>query len=124
MEQKTKNIMGKITIYEKLTCTKCRQTLKLLKEAGVSFREIQYYNTPISHEKFKELLKKLNMEASEIMRTGEKIYKELDLKNKDLNEDKLIDIMIKYPDLIQRPIVEKGDKAILGRPPEKVKELL
>ena len=65
----------------------------------------------------------MKIKASEVIRTKEKVYKDLDIKNKNYSEGELIDLMVKYPDLVQRPIIEMGDKAILARPPEKIKEL-
>jgi arsenate reductase len=79
---------------------------------------------PISKTKLKELLKKMGIGASELVRKKEDIYKTLKIAEKNLSEDELVDLMAKHPDLIQRPIVEKGAKAILARPAEKLKEIL
>ena len=116
--------MSKITIYEKSTCTKCRQTLKILQDAGVKYKEVHYYDTPLSPKTIKDLLKKLGMTARELMRTGEKTYRELNLKDENLSEKDLIKAMAANPDLIERPIVVRGNRAVLGRPPENVKELI
>lgn len=113
-----------ITLYQKSTCTKCRQTKRILEEAGVKYEEVSYYDTPLTVEDIKGLLKKLKMKPRELMRTGEEIYKRLDLKNEGLTNDQLIRSMANNPDLIQRPIIVKGKKAVLGRPPENVRELL
>ena len=114
----------KITIYQKPTCTTCRQVYSLLKEAGVDFDSVNYYLEPLPKIKLKELLKKMGIPASELLRTKEPVYKELKLAGKKLTEEETIDLMVKHPDLIQRPIVEKGAKAILARPAEKIKEIL
>jgi arsenate reductase len=98
--------------------------MKILQENGVDFDAINYYVDPIPKKKLKELLKKMNMSAREILRTKEPIYKELQLAQKNLSDDELIDLMVKHPDLIQRPILEQGAKAILARPAERVKEIL
>ena len=116
--------MSRITIYQKPTCTTCRQVYTALKESGVDFEAVNYYVDPISKAKLKELLKKMGMSASELLRKKEDIYKELKLDERELSEDEIINLMMKYPDLIQRPIVEKGNKAILARPAEKLKEIL
>ena len=116
--------MSKITIYQKPTCTTCRQVYTVLKESGVDFEAVNYYLDPISKAKLKDLLHKMRMPASELLRTKEPIYKELKLSGKKLSEDEIIDLMTQHPDLIQRPIVEKGSKAILARPAEKIKEIL
>jgi arsenate reductase len=116
--------MSKITVYQKPTCTTCRQVYAALKESGVDFDAVDYYVEPISKAKLKELLKKMGISARELLRTKEEIYKKLGLSEKKLSEDEIIDLMVKYPDLIQRPIVEKGAKAVLARPAEKLKEIL
>lgn len=90
----------------------------------MDFEKVNYYIDPFSKTKLKSLLKKMNMKPAELMRSKEKIYKELNLKNKDHSDDELIDLMIKHPDLVQRPIIEMEDKAILARPPEKIREFL
>ncbi|MDQ5932917.1 MAG: hypothetical protein QG574_201 [Cyanobacteriota bacterium erpe_2018_sw_21hr_WHONDRS-SW48-000092_B_bin.40] len=114
----------KITVYEKPTCSKCREMAKLLKEAGVDFDKINYYVEPLSQAKITELLKKMDMPARGLLRTSEAIYKELGLAKADLSDKELVALMAKHPDLIQRPIVVRGDKAILGRPTENVQALL
>ena len=114
----------KITVYQKPTCTTCRQVYAALKEKGVDFDAVDYYLDPIPKTKLKELLKKMGMKAPELLRTREDIYKKLKLSGKELPEEEVLDLMVKYPDLIQRPIVEKGAKAILARPAERLKEIL
>lgn len=116
--------MNKITIYQKPTCTTCREVYTALKESGVDFEAVNYYLEPIPKPKLKELLRKMGIKASELLRTKEPIYKELKLAEKKLSEDELIDFLVKYPDLIQRPIVEKGNRVILARPAERLKEIL
>src|SRR5262245_7687779 len=108
----------KVVVYEKPTCTKCRQANAALAEKGVETIRINYYEQPLSHKKLKELLKKMNMKAADVLRDSEPIYRELGLgKKKDqMSDDELIDLMIQHPDLIQRPIVERGDRAVLARP--------
>ena len=112
--------MPTITIYLKPTCTTCRSAYKLLQEAGVNFDTVDYYVEPIPKVKLQELLKKMGIPARALLRTKEPLYADLDLKEKQLSEEEVIDLMIKYPDLIQRPIVEQGAKAILARPPERL----
>ncbi len=113
-----------LTIYEKPTCSKCREMDKLLRERGISFEKINYYIEPLSREKLTELLGKMKMAPRELLRTSEPIYRELGLGKGEFTDDELIDLMIKHPDLIQRPIVERGNRAVLGRPTENVKVLL
>lgn len=116
--------MARITLYQKPTCTTCRQVHAALKESGVDFDSIDYYLDPVSKSKLKELLKKMGIPAAELLRKKEAIYKKLDLAGKKLSEDEIVDLMVKYPDLLQRPIVEKGPKAVLARPAERLKEIL
>jgi arsenate reductase len=115
--------MKNITVYEKPTCTTCKKVAKALIENGVEFEKVNYYIEPFSKSKLQKLLKKMNMKPSELLRKNDKAYKDLDLKNKNYSEEKILDLMIKNPDLVQRPIVEKGDKAILARPAEKIREM-
>jgi arsenate reductase (glutaredoxin) len=114
----------KIVIYQKPTCTTCRQVHAALKESGVDFEAVDYYLDPIPKARLKELLRKMGMKPRELLRTKEAIYKELKLGERDLSDSQLIDLMVEHPDLIQRPIVEKGARAILARPAERLKEIL
>ncbi len=98
--------------------------MTIVKDAGVDFEAINYYIDPIPKKKLKELLSKMKLSARELLRTKEPIYKELKLAEKKLSDDELIDLMVKHPDLIQRPIAEKGSKAILARPADRIKEIL
>ena len=116
--------MPKVTIYQKPTCTTCRQVHKALQESGVDFATVDYYLEPISKTKMKELLSKMGIPAAALLRKSEPLYKELKLSEKELSEDEMLGLMTKYPDLIQRPIVEKGAQAILARPAERLKEIL
>ena len=115
--------MQKITVYEKPTCTTCRKTVNMLNEMGIDFDKVNYYIKPFTKNKLRTLLKKMDMQPSELLRKNEKAYKELDLKNKKYSETQILDLMISDHNLIQRPIVEKGEKAVLGRPVERIKEL-
>jgi len=114
----------KITIYQKPTCTTCRQVYAALKESGVDFDSVNYYTDPLSKTKLKELVNKMGIKATELFRSKEEIYKTLKLAGKDLSDDQAIDLMVKHPDLLQRPIVEKGSRAILARPADRLKEIL
>jgi arsenate reductase len=116
--------MAKIVIYQKPTCTTCRQVYNALKEGGVDFDAVNYYTDPIPKTKLKELLRKMGLTAADLLRTKEPIYKTLNLAGRDLDDDEIVDLMVKHPDLIQRPIVEKGSRAILARPAERLKEIL
>src|SRR5213083_617418 len=97
---------------------------KLLCESGVEFEKINYYLEPLGEKKLRELIKKMGIKPRELLRTSESIYRELELGKKDLSDDEIISLMVKHPDLMQRPIVERGDRAVLGRPTENVRQLL
>jgi arsenate reductase len=114
----------KIVVYQKPTCTTCRQVHAALKESGVDFDAVDYYLEPIPKAKLKDLLRKMGLKARDLLRTKEEIYKRLKLGERDLTEAEIIDLMVEHPDLIQRPIVEKGSRAILARPAERLKEIL
>jgi len=114
----------KVTIYQKPTCTTCRRVFAALKESGVALESVDYYVDPIPKAKLKELLRKMGMKARDLLRTKEEIYKRLKLAVRQVSDEEIVDLMVKYPDLIQRPIVEKGDRAILARPAERLKEIM
>ena len=115
---------ARITIYQKPTCSTCREAVKLVEASGQPFTAVNYYEQPFTKALLKGLLKKAGLSAKDVLRTKEDIYKELGLAKKAVSEDELIDLMLKHPDLIQRPLVEKGEKAILARPAETVKKFL
>ncbi|AKH69049.1 glutaredoxin-dependent arsenate reductase [Spongiibacter sp. IMCC21906] len=112
------------TIYHNPRCSKSRQTLQLLKDNGIEPEVVLYLETPPNANQLKNLLKKLDIPARQLLRKGEQDYKDLGLADQNLTDEQLIDAMLKAPKLIERPIVEKGDKAILGRPPENALELI
>ena len=97
---------------------------KLLRESGVSFEKVNYYIEPLTRKKLTELLRKMNLKPRDLLRKSEPVYKELGLAEGKFSDSELIGLMIEHPDLLQRPIVERGDRAVLGRPTENVKELL
>ena len=114
----------RITVYEKPTCTTCREADRLLRESGVDFEKVNYYIEPISEPKLRELMSKMGIGPRELLRAGETVYKELTLGKREVSDDELIRLMAENPDLIQRPIVERGERAVLGRPTERIRELL
>ena len=116
--------MTKITVYEKPTCTTCRKVAKAFSEQGIDFEKVNYYIKPFTKSKLKKLLNKMSMKPSELLRRNDEAYKKLKPKIAQLTEDEILNLMIKYPNLVQRPIVEKGNRAILARPPERINELM
>jgi arsenate reductase len=97
---------------------------KLLRESGIPYDKVNYYNEHLTRKKLTELVRKMNVKPRDLLRKSEPLYKELGLANDEFSDSELIDLMIEHPDLLQRPIVERGDRAVLGRPIENVKELL
>jgi arsenate reductase len=97
---------------------------RLLRESGVDFEKVNYYTVPLTKSKLTELIRKVKLKPRDLLRKSEPVYRELGLAKGEFSDDEIISLMIKHPDLMQRPIVERGEKAILGRPTENVKELL
>ena len=116
--------MEKLIIYQKPTCSTCRQVVKLAEASGKAYEAINYYERPFTKAKLNELLKKGGMKAKEILRTKEDLYKSKKEEILKMKEDEIVGLMIQHPDLIQRPLVEKGKKVILARPPETLHEVL
>lgn len=115
--------MAPITIYQKPTCSTCRQVLKLVQESGHAFTAVNYYETPLSKTKLKALLNKGGLKAQDVLRTKEEKYKTLGLAKADKSDEELIELMVANPDLLQRPLVEQGQTVILARPADTVKQL-
>lgn len=116
--------MPKVTIYHNPRCSKSRETLRLLEAHHLEPQVIEYLQTPPSASTLKTLLKQLGLNARELMRQKESVYKEEKLNNPSLTEEQLIAAMIQHPILIERPIVVVDQKAVIGRPPENVLELI
>ncbi len=113
----------KLTIWHNPKCSKSRQALEILNEKGVDAEVVKYLETTPSKEEITEVLAKLNISARDLMRTKEDIYKELKLKDVT-DEDALIEAMVQNPKLIERPVVITDKKAVIGRPPEKILDIL
>ena len=115
--------MSTITIYHNPRCSKSRAACTLIAESGVEAEVIDYLTTPPSRDELLVLLGQLGMRASELVRRGETVFKE-NYQGRELSEAQWLDALIAHPILIERPIVVRGAKAVIGRPPEKVLELL
>lgn len=113
-----------VVIYHNPRCSKSRQTLALLQENGVEPEVVEYLKQPPSKHRLKQILKLLGMKPRQLMRRQEAEYKALGLDDESLTQEQLIDAMRENPKLIERPIVVKGDKAAIGRPPEAVLAIL
>lgn len=97
---------------------------KLLRASGVDFEKVNYYHQPLGKKKLTELIRKMKIKPRDLLRTSESVYRELGLSKDDFTDDEIVSLMLEHPDLIQRPIVERGKRAVLGRPVENVKALL
>jgi len=113
-----------VTIYHNPRCSKSRQTLALLEARGITPKVVEYLKHQPSAAELKSILKKLGIEPRELMRQSEQLYVELGLQDRALSDDDLIGLMVANPILIERPIVVSGAKAAIGRPPERILEIL
>ncbi len=116
--------MTDLTLYHNPRCSKSRGALEVLEASGLQPAVVRYLETPPSASELKSLLGKLGITARDLLRSGEDEYKALGLSDTSLSEAQLIEAMVAHPKLIKRPILIAGDKAVIGRPPEKVLELL
>ncbi|MCE0461769.1 arsenate reductase (glutaredoxin) [Pseudomonas uvaldensis] len=116
--------MTDLTLYHNPRCSKSRGALELLEARGLTSTVVHYLDTPLDTAQLERLLGKLGIPARQLLRTGEEQYKALNLADANLTEAQLIAAMAAHPKLIERPILEAGDKAVIGRPPEKILEIL
>ncbi len=115
--------MQNIQIWHNPKCSKSRAAMELLENKKIDANVVEYLEQIPTKEQIKDVLKKLRISAKELLRTGEDVYKELNLNQID-DEETLIDFMVKNPILIERPIIIKGDKAVIARPIENLSELI
>ena len=113
-----------LTVYEKRTCTTCRKLAALLEERGVDFEAVDYHLEPLGESQIRELVSKTGEPARELFRRREAVYSELGLADREVSDDEAIRLMAEHPALMQRPVVERGDRAVLARPVERALELL
>ena len=111
-----------IEVLHNPRCSKSRNGIKYLDEKGIEYKIINYLKEPLSKEQLKEILKKLNMKPSELVRKKEKLFKELNLK--EASEDEILEAMVENPRLIERPIVINGNKAVVARPESEIDKVL
>ena len=112
-----------VVIYHNARCSKSRAACDLISAQGIDAKVVDYLKTPPSKDELRGLLKKLGMKPAELVRRGEEVFKEI-YDGKTLSDDQWLDALIAHPILIERPIVVRGDRAVIGRPTEKVQELL
>jgi arsenate reductase len=116
--------MAELVVYEKPTCTTCRNLFELLQERGIDFDRVDYHVDPLSREELTELVRKAGVPARELFRASEAVFLELGLGDREVGDDEALDLMAEHPQLLQRPIVVRGERALLARPVERVLELL
>jgi arsenate reductase (glutaredoxin) len=114
----------RLTVYEKPTCTTCRRLAQLLQERGVDFDRVDYHVEGLPEPRLRELLANAGLRPRDVLRTKEPVVGELGLDDPARSDDELIAAMAEHPQVVQRPIVERGGRAVLARPPERVLELL
>ena len=113
-----------VTIFHNPRCSKSRRSLELLEARGIKPNIVEYLKQPPSAAELKAILRKLGMRPRDLLRRGEARYAELGLEDRDLSDDALVELIVENPILIERPIVVSGGKAAIGRPPEKILEIL
>ncbi len=116
--------MTELTLYHNPRCSKSRGALELLEQRGLNPTVVRYLETPPTAAELKQILARLGVGPRQLLRSGEEEYKTLDLANPALSDAEIIDAMVAHPKLIERPILVAGDVAVIGRPPEKVLEIL
>ena len=114
----------KITIYLKPTCSTCKKALEILDEKSLEYDSVNYYEQPVSEKELTGLIEKLNIDPDKLLRKRASVYSELGLENKTLAISEVVKLVLKHPDLLQRPIVSCGNEVILARPAENIKSLL
>jgi arsenate reductase len=113
-----------VIVYEKRSCTTCRNLAALLEEEGIEFDRVDFHVEPLTADELRALVAKTDGPASDLFRAREPVYKELALGDREVPDDEAIELMAEHPALLQRPVVEQGDRAVLARPIERVRELL
>jgi arsenate reductase len=116
--------MAELTVYEKHTCTTCKNLATLLAERGIDFDAVDFHVEPLDETQLRELVGKAGVPARELFREREPVFKELGLGEREVPDGEAIALMAAHPQLLQRPVVVRGDRAVLARPVERVLELL
>jgi arsenate reductase (glutaredoxin) len=116
--------MAELTVYEKRTCTTCQALASMLEERGIEFERVDFHVEPLREGQIRELVRKTGRPARELFRASDPIYEDHHLADRESDDDEAIALMAAHPTLMQRPVVVRGDRAVLGRPIERVLELL
>ena len=115
--------MAELTVYEKRTCTTCRNLAALLEERGVDFDRVDFHVEPLSADQIAELVRRTGRPGRELFRAREPVYEELGLGEREVQDEEAVALMAEHTELMQRPVVVRGDRAVLARPVERVEEL-
>ena len=115
--------MAEVTVYEKRTCTTCKKLAELLAERGLDFDRVEYHVEGLPEPKLRELLRKAGAGPHDVLRNREPLVDELGITD-ETGDEELIALMVEHPQLVQRPIVEHGERAVLARPVDRVLEIL
>ena len=118
------NAVAELMVYEKRTCTTCRNLAALLEGRGIAFDRVDFHVEPLGEDEIRELVRKTGRPARELFRAREPVYAELALGDREVGDDEAIALMSEHTELMQRPVVVRGDRAVLARPVERVSELL
>ena len=111
-------------VYEKRTCSTCRKLAALLEDEGIEFDRVDFHVEPLTADELRALVAKIGAPARDLFRAREPVYQELGLDQREPDDEEAITLMAEHPALLQRPVVEQGDRAVLARPVERVRELL
>jgi arsenate reductase (glutaredoxin) len=115
--------MAEVTVYEKRTCTTCRRLAELLDARGIAFDRVDFHVEPLAVDELRTLVAMTGAPARDLFRTREAVYAELGLGEREIGDDEAIALMAEHPQLLQRPVVVRGERAVLARPVERVEEL-
>jgi arsenate reductase (glutaredoxin) len=118
------NAVAELLVYEKRTCTTCRNLAALLEERDIDFDRVDFHVEPLTEDEIRELVRKTGRPARELLRAREAVYEELGLGEREVDDGEAIALMAEHTELMQRPVVVRGDRAVLARPVERVNELL
>jgi arsenate reductase len=115
--------MAELLVYEKRTCTTCKNLAALLEQRGIDFDRVDFHVEPLSADEIRELVRKTGRPARELFRSREPVHADLRLGDREVGDDEAITLMAEHTELMQRPVVVRGDRAVLARPVERVDEL-
>jgi arsenate reductase len=114
----------RVKAYIRKGCLTCKRALEYMESRGIEFETSDLFEEPLTKEGLRELVRLLGLKPSDLLRTRDRMYRELDLRNRELSEDELLGLMVRYPGLIKRPILIRGERAVVALKPEEVERIL